>query len=239
MPQTVWLRRGDPIRPRGPQGALQKDGSIRQVKLGAGKGEALPASGIQGFTTGRSEGKRTTVDNTADKWERLEGILRRVIREELDAMWGRTGRRAVSEEISKQAHLFGKKAKIELVNGQWVGITEEQIQAWSAAFGSIDLNSELKRAAAWLISNPDRTPKRYAAFLNNWLSRNQDRSAIRSIPMRNEPGPGKKLCSYCANVATNAPNRIWACDEHLHDAMDQKPIPMVKNGGIAKPVSGS
>jgi hypothetical protein len=158
-----------------------------------------------------------------NKWAKLEEIIRRVVREEVAAL--------------------GSKAKLGFVNGKWTGVTSAQLEAWMAAYGAVDIDAELKKAAAWIVSNPHLAPKsQLGRFLNTWFARTQDRSSIRSIPSPSErvaAGPGKKLCSYCERVATNSPNRIWACDDHTHDAMDQKPVPMFKNAVTAKPVAGA
>lgn len=159
-----------------------------------------------------------------DRWTKLEEVVRRVVREEIAQL--------------------GKKAKLDFVNGKWVGVTPEQLEAWKAAYGAVDIEAELKKAAAWIVSNPHLAPKsQLGRFLNTWFSRTQDRSSIRSIPSVSEranvAGPARKLCSYCTKVATAAPNRIWACDDHTLDAMDQKPQPMFKSGVVAKPVAGT
>ena len=141
-----------------------------------------------------------------DRWAKLEELLRRVIGEELDA-------RGVKA-----------KTKIGFVGGRWTGITADQLSAWRAAYGSVDIEQDLLRAAAHLMSNPQKNPKNCARFLNAWLARSQDRFSIRSIPTRNEPPPMPKTCSYCERPSTCAPNRIPACDDHSLKAMDQEPV---------------
>lgn len=156
-----------------------------------------------------------------DKWKKLEEIFRRVVREEVAAL--------------------GKKPKIELVNGSWVGITQEQMGAWGAAYGAVDLEAELKKAAAWIVSNPHLAPKsQLGRFLNTWFSRTQNTTSLRSIPggKRDEPGPSMKLCSYCEKVASSKFGGIWACSGHGQDALDGRPVPMVKNPVVAKNVAG-
>jgi hypothetical protein len=154
------------------------------------------------------------------RWQKLEEIVRRVVREEVAAL--------------------GKKPKIELVNGNWVGITEEQMTAWKAAYGAVDLDAELKKAAAWIVSNPHLAPKnQIGRFLNTWFSRTQNTNSLRAIPGgKTEQGPGKKLCSYCDAVASAKFGSTWACTSHGQDAMEGRPIPIMR-GVVAKPVAGS
>ena len=161
-----------------------------------------------------------------ERWRKV----REIVREECERM---------AQTILAALEKHGAKKKLGFENGRWTGVTEEQLAAWRAAYGSVDIDAELRKAAAWIVSNPHYAPKaQLGRFLNTWFSRTQDRSAIRSIPTRSESGPGKKLCSYCDQVATSCPNRIWACDAHIHDAMDQKPVPIFKNPVTAKPVAG-
>ena len=132
----------------------------------------------------------------------------------------------------------GGKPKVGFVNGRWTGVTSEQLEAWKAAYGAVDIEAELKKAAAWIVSNPHLAPKSQPGrFLNTWLARAQNTGAIRSIPTRSEP-PKQKFCAYCEAAATGSVGGIWACGAHFTDAMDQRPVPMFKSGMVAKPVAG-
>src|SRR3990167_2679470 len=155
-----------------------------------------------------------------DRWKKLEEIVRRVVREEIAAL--------------------GKKPKLGFENGRWTGITEEQMNAWKAAYGAVDIESELKKAAAWIVSNPHLAPaKQVSRFLNTWLAHQQNQSSLRSIPGGKslEAGPGKKLCAYCEQVATGMTSGTWHCRAHGLDAMDGKAVPRMR-GVQAKAVSG-
>lgn len=140
-----------------------------------------------------------------DRWLKLESIIRKVVGEEMDARG------------------FKSKTKLGFLNGQWTGITADQLSAWKAAYGAVNIEEELKRMSAWIVSNPHLAPKsNFARFANTWLARQQNVSSIRSIPTRSEPA--KKQCSYCDKPATSSPNRTPACDEHFRAAMDHEPV---------------
>lgn len=163
-----------------------------------------------------------------DRWAKV----RQIVREENERLEAR-----ILGAIGKA------KNKVELVNGQWVGITEQLKQAWSSAYPAVEIEAELKKAAAWIMSNPTMAPRsQFTRFLLTWFARTQDRTAIRSIPTPSErtaiAGPGKKLCAYCDHVASGSVNGRWHCNEHANDAMDLKPIPMFKNPVTAKNVTG-
>lgn len=159
-----------------------------------------------------------------DRWLKLEGLLERVVR------------RIVREEI---AALAKTKNKVDFVNGQWLGITDQLTQAWSSAYPAVDIQAELKKSAAWILSNPTLAPKsQFSRFLLTWFSRTQDRSAIRSIPTRNEViAEKKKHCAYCEKVATGMTSGTWHCGAHWQDAIDGKPAGHMW-GVTAKPVAG-
>ena len=112
----------------------------------------------------------------------------------------------------------------------------EQMQAWKAAYGMVDIEAELKRAAAWIVSNPHLAPKsQLGRFLNTWFAKGQDRASIRSIPLKEERQP-KKACAYCSADATGSVAGILCCREHTRDAMDGKPRRML--GVVPKAVAG-
>ena len=163
-----------------------------------------------------------------DRWKKLEEIVERVVE--------RVCRRVVKEEIA----VLGKKPKLGFENGRWTGITEEQMNSWKAAYGAVDIDGELKKAAAWIVSNPLLAPaKQVSRFLNTWLARQQNQSSLRSIPGGKslEAGPGKKLCAYCEQVATGMTSGTWHCRAHGLDAMDGKAVPRMR-GVTAKAVAG-
>jgi hypothetical protein len=146
------------------------------------------------------------------RWAKLEEIVRRVIREEIAGL--------------------GKKPKIELVNGKWVGITQDQREAWLAAYGAVDLEAELKTAAAWCVSNPSLAPKsQIGRFLNTWLTREQNRRSLQSIPnTRQSPmSIQKKTCAYCPKGSVGNRNGYEHCDDHAMAALDgDKPMGAVR-----------
>lgn len=157
-----------------------------------------------------------------DRWIKLEQVVEKILR------------KVLKEELAQ----LGKKPKIDMVNGKWIGITLDQREAWSAAYGAVQIDAELAKAAAWCISNPALSPKsNFGRFLNTWLTRQQNQASLRSIPGREAPSDIKvRLCGYCGNAATGTVNGIPHCQLHSHDAMDMKPRRML--GVVAKNVTG-
>ena len=139
-----------------------------------------------------------------DRWARLEEIVRRVVREEIASL---------AAPVKKQQVTFG--------NGKWIGVTQEHLTAWAEAYGGCDIQAELKKAAAWIVSNPSLAPKtQFGRFLNTWLSKQQMTSAIRSIPTRSDQM--KLTCAYCQLPSTGKVNGYSTCDAHFRKAMDHE-----------------
>lgn len=68
-------------------------------------------------------------------------------------------------------------------------LTVEQVERWREAYPAVDIVAEARRALAWVEANPSRrkTAGGMQRFLNNWLSRSQDRggTATRSAGVGN------------------------------------------------------
>lgn len=144
------------------------------------------------------------MEEREDRWAKLEEIVRRVVREEIAGL--------------------KKKAQITFERGRWNGITDEQRSAWREAYGSCDVEAELKKAGAWIVSNPHLAPRsQFGRFLNTWLARQQTTLSIHSIPTRSE-APRQRTCSYCEKPTTGSVGGIWYCNDHSLDAMDRKPV---------------
>ena len=68
-----------------------------------------------------------------------------------------------------------KHDKIEFDGSSFQNING-QLKVWKDAYPAIDVEAELKKAAAWLMANPKNKKSQYARFLNNWFSRAQDKA---------------------------------------------------------------
>lgn len=67
--------------------------------------------------------------------------------------------------------------KLPLIDKSDFSITQKDIDKWADAYPAVDVLQQLKAMAAWLDANPKRkkTRRGIKAFINNWLSREQDR----------------------------------------------------------------
>lgn len=82
---------------------------------------------------------------------------------------------------------------ISYAEGIWTGITDEDRAGWGKAYPACDLNIEFAKMTEWLKANPTKGKKsNWRRFINNWLSRNQDRggsqkSGAGGFPFRGRP----------------------------------------------------
>lgn len=63
---------------------------------------------------------------------------------------------------------------------KWEDITEKDKKHWRDAYPACDIEIELNRMKAWLLANPKKRKKDYKRFINNWLSRTQDKGGTRT-----------------------------------------------------------
>lgn len=61
-------------------------------------------------------------------------------------------------------------------------ITQEQIDKWTGLYPAVDVMQQIRNMIGWLEGNPSRRKTRSGVmrFINNWLSREQDRGGKRS-----------------------------------------------------------
>lgn len=148
-----------------------------------------------------------------DRWEKV----RQIVREECERIEGR---------ILASMKSAGK-IKLAFENGRWIGITDEQLEAWKHAYPAVDIQPQLKLAAAWIVSNPMQAPKsNYPRFLNTWLTRQQNQASLHAIPSARSVAT--KFCAYCERKATGAIGSIDCCDSHTQNAMDGERPPRLK-----------
>lgn len=70
----------------------------------------------------------------------------------------------------------------------WEGITPEDLRVWAEAYPACDIDAQLKKMAAWLVSNPSQKKSNYGRFINNWLTRTQDSGGDRRGMSRQQAG---------------------------------------------------
>jgi hypothetical protein len=61
-------------------------------------------------------------------------------------------------------------------------VTEEQVEEWTKLYPAVDVMQALRKMKGWLDANPSRrkTKKGILRFINNWLSKEQDRGSYKA-----------------------------------------------------------
>jgi hypothetical protein len=81
----------------------------------------------------------------------------------------------------KKSSEVKKKITFSFDSRKWENITEKDIEVWQEAYPACDIWYELKKMKAWLLANPKKRKKQYTRFINNWLSRAQDKGGSRGV----------------------------------------------------------
>jgi len=80
----------------------------------------------------------------------------------------------------------------------WIGITDTDRTAWTAAYPAASLDTELKKASEWILENPTKASRLRSLrkFLIDWLARCQSDG-------------GTRVCVGAANPPPQAKRRYW------------------------------
>jgi uncharacterized protein YdaU (DUF1376 family) len=93
------------------------------------------------------------------------------------------------------------------------GVTDDDLARWKAAYPGVNLTQETAKAHAWLVDNPAKGGKRnWAAFLNRWFGRVQDKGGTAGQPA----APSKKFRPDAGREMTATEYRQWK------DAQDRR-----------------
>ncbi len=63
----------------------------------------------------------------------------------------------------------------DIESGSFTGLNGS-MAVWERAYPAVNIETEIAKAAAWLVANPANSKSNYPRFLANWLSRAQDRA---------------------------------------------------------------
>lgn len=75
----------------------------------------------------------------------------------------------------------GRVIDLPLNTGELHSIYQHEVAEWTSLYPSVDVEQELRKMKGWLASNPSRrkTKRGIKSFVNNWLSREQDKGGNR------------------------------------------------------------
>ena len=67
--------------------------------------------------------------------------------------------------------------------GKFSNLRREDVAAWTDAYPAVDVQSALRRMAAWAAANPKNRKSDWKRYIVNWLARDQDRAKMPNEPM--------------------------------------------------------
>ena len=96
------------------------------------------------------------------------------------------GMKKGSKEVIKKVPK--KKISFNYEDGEFSGISDLIYNKWLEAYPNLDVDGELKRSSAWLLSNTSKTYSDYGGFLSNWLgnSKGNNPTSTDSYEIENE-----------------------------------------------------
>ena len=81
--------------------------------------------------------------------------------------------------INKPLARSKKKSEPQIIfdfkKRKFLNIKIEDKTGWLDAYPACDIDQELRKMREWLLANPKKKKSNYRQFINNWLSRAQDR----------------------------------------------------------------
>ncbi|MBP8176826.1 MAG: hypothetical protein KAX77_03585 [Xanthomonadales bacterium] len=149
-----------------------------------------------------------------------------------------TPKRSPSDSCPEPQAAAGRKVvgtMPTLGGGEW-GVTQVLLDGWTAAYPGIDVKAELRKAKAWLLSNPTnaKTARGMGRFCNGWLERAQNAVG------RNGTGPPVERESLQARVARKNPLKLIYDATGESDGQRAIGGPVVGDGGdLRPPLDGS
>lgn len=67
------------------------------------------------------------------------------------------------------------KEKIDFQDGKFTN-ADRRLDLWREAYPAVNIQSEMAKAAAWLLANPKNAKQNHERFLTNWLARAQEKA---------------------------------------------------------------
>jgi hypothetical protein len=90
------------------------------------------------------------------------------------------------------------KPYAERVSNFFENINKDLKQTWADAYPNIDIDYQLGKAKAWLLSNTNKAKRDFPKFVNNWLAKAMEMPGSQVIKP-NTPKLSKYICIQCDN----------------------------------------
>ena len=139
-------------------------------------------------------------------------------RDKVGTKKGHNNKLEVIKEIKKNTNSSGRvKPYPERVHDYFISIDDTLTATWKEAYPNVDIQTQLAKAKAWLISNPSKAKKDFAKFINNWLSRSMEMPGQTVYAEPTTPKVNNYVCYQCETMVQSEKNindvRCTKCDE--------------------------
>lgn len=91
-------------------------------------------------------------------------------------------------------------AKVVFENGSFKNISSEILNKWKSAYPALDIHREIQKAESWALANPQNRKSNWTRFLNNWLSRAQDKAPPKRESIIMPQRQPKHRCQKCEEM---------------------------------------
>lgn len=102
-----------------------------------------------------------------------------------------------SPSPSPVTKVTSNESKVSFENGSFKNLTSEVLGAWKKAYPAIDVHAEIRKAEAWVVSNPHNKKSQWMRFLNSWFSRAQDKAPPKRDSIIIPQAQPKHRCQKC------------------------------------------
>ena len=110
------------------------------------------------------------------------------------------------------------KINFKFQSKEWENIGEDDKKLWEEAYPACDIEAELLKMKSWLLANPDKRKINYNRFINNWLSKQQDKGGTNKFDHSSGyrktlgPRPAVMVNSINDKFYENIPHRVINVD---------------------------
>lgn len=114
-----------------------------------------------------------------------------------------------------------RKVDFDFSAGRFVDLPDSLVDGWADAYPAVNIQQEIAKAAAWLMSNPKNKKSDYPRFLNNWLSRAQD--SARPVATQQRQGKFDPVAHVNRNRTSNQRSEHADASAHAGSVIDITP----------------
>ena len=171
-----------------------KGGKPKQTKANESKSEANVSKAKQNEANGGKEERERETESEKESSKEKDKDKEIEREEYTDASFSNTNVLSNSLSCSEPEKPASEPPEppvitLTLNDGSEWPVTTEMVTEWSSLYPAVDVMQQLRNMRGWLLSNPNKrkTGRGIKAFINTWLTKEQDRPRARSGTIDNRP----------------------------------------------------